>query len=244
MASLLKRAKSGLRRRAGRLLHGATASEGPVGAKAGPALCYFDMLILDYGIVRALYNNRHQLSHEAWRSAQPAPHQIALAARRGVKTVVNLRGDQSFGTLWLEERACARHGLKLVNLKLRSRAAPTREEFQAIRALLASIEYPVLIHCKSGADRAGLMSVLYRHERLAEPIAQARKQLSLKFGHIRQADTGVLDHVFERYLEDDARAPISFWDWVETRYDPDEVNRSFKAGSLANRLVNGVLRRE
>jgi protein tyrosine/serine phosphatase len=202
------------------------------------------MLVVDYGLVRVLYNNRHRISPEAWRSAQPAPHHIRLAARRGIKTVVNLRGDQSFGTTWLEERACQQNGLTLVNFKLRSRAAPTREELRAIKKLLEEITYPVLFHCKSGADRAGLMSVLYRFVHEGVPIDEARKQLSLKFGHIRQADTGVLDAVFDRYLADNACVPIAFWDWVETQYDPEELNRSFHANSLANRLVNGILARE
>ncbi len=49
---------------------------------------------------------------------------------------------------------------------------------------------------------------------------------------------------FECYLADNARTPIAFWDWVETKYDADEVNSSFRASSFANRLVNGVLHRE
>ena len=141
-------------------------------------------------------------------------------------------------------RAALRHGVKLVNIVLRSRAAPSREELHAIKALLDTITYPVLIHCKSGADRAGLMSALYRIEREGVPVEEARHQLSLKYGHIRQADTGVLDYFFERYLADNARTPIAFWDWVETKYDADEVNSSFRASSFANRLVNGVLHRE
>jgi protein tyrosine/serine phosphatase len=234
-----------MRRWAGDFLHAAIHNApDTLRSRFSPALCYFEMLVLDYGLVRVLYNNRHKISHEAWRSAQPAPHHIASAARAGIKTVVNLRGDQSFGTMWLEERACKQHGLRLVNFRLKSRAAPTREELHEIRAILEGIEYPALFHCKSGADRAGLMSVLYRHVREGVPIEDAKSQLSLKYGHFRQADTGVLDYVFERYLADNAQTQISFWDWVDTRYDADDVNRTFKANSFANRLVNGILRRE
>ena len=245
MAGLLKRAKRSMRRKTGDWLHGAihTAPDS-MRARISPALCYFEMLVLDYGIMRVLYNNRHRISPEAWRSAQPAPHQIRHAARKGVKTVINLRGDQSFGTTWLEEQACRQNGLTLVNFKLRSRAAPSRAELHATRDLLGSIEYPVLIHCKSGADRAGLMSVLFRHIRQGVPIEKAKRELSLRYGHIRQADTGVLDHFFDSYLADNAREPIEFWEWVDTRYDEEEVNRSFKAKPLANRLVNKVLARE
>ncbi len=202
------------------------------------------MLLVDYGITRAVFANRHRISKDAWRSAQPAPHHIGWAAARGVKTVINLRSDQSFGTRWLEEQACKRYGLSLVDLTLRSRAAPERAEFRAARDALQSVAFPILVHCKSGADRAGLMSVLVLHLHEGVPIADAKKQLSLRFGHIRHADTGVLDYVFDRYLADNEKVPIAFWDWIETVYDPAEINRTFRAKGWANRLVNGILRRE
>jgi protein tyrosine/serine phosphatase len=202
------------------------------------------MLLVDYGVARIVFANRHKISRDAWRMAQPAPHHIRWAANKGVRTVINLRGDQSFGTRWLEEQACKRHGLKLVDLKLRSRAAPEREEFRAIRDCLNSVTYPILLHCKSGADRAGLMSVMVLHLHHGVQIAEARKQLSLRFGHVRSADTGVLDYVFDRYVLDNEKSPIGFWDWVETVYDPQDLNRTFRANGWANRLVNGVLHRE
>ncbi len=215
-----------------------------VKAKFGPALCYAEMLVTDYGFVRLLYNNRHRVSKEAWRSAQPSPHHIAWAARHGVRTVVNLRTDQSYGTRWLEERACREHGLKLVDVVVWSRSVPPRQDLLAIRHVLETVEYPILIHCKSGADRAGLMSALVRIVRCGASVEEARGALSLKYGHIRQAETGILDYLFERYLADNARTPIEFWTWVETRYDPDEINRTFKSSHWADRLVNGVLHRE
>ncbi len=209
----------------------------------GPAT-YFDMLFIDHGIFRILYINKHRISDQAWRSAQPAPFHIRDMARQGVRTIVNLRGDRLCGSYWLEQRACAEAGIRLVNFQVRSRAAPTREELRGAIELFDRIEYPMLMHCKSGADRAGLMSVLYRHFREGEPIAEAKQELALKFGHIRQADTGVLDYFFERYLEDNARNPMPFLEWVETVYDPDELRRSFRAKGWANRLVDTVLRRE
>ena len=68
--------------------------------------------------------------------------------------------------------------------------------------------------------------------------------MSLKYGHIKQADTGVLDYFFERYITYNRETPIDFFDWVETVYDPVEVRNTFRANGLANRLVNSILRRE
>ena len=224
----------------------ALVEHSPDWAKAafGPAASYFDMLFVDHGIFRLFYINRHRLGENAWRSAQPAPHHIKAMAREGIRTIVNLRGPQDCSSYWLEEAACQRYGITLVNYKVRSRAAPSRSELRGARELFDRIEYPMLMHCKSGADRAGLMSVLYRHLREGVPIEIAKKELSWRFGHFRQADTGILDYFFERYLQDTAERPMPFFDWVEHVYDPIELKRSFQASTWANRLVNNVLRRE
>jgi hypothetical protein len=88
------------------------------------------------------------------------------------------------------------------------------------------------------------MGVMLRHVRDGVPISEAKEQLSLLYGHFRSADTGILDAVFEHYLEDSAMTGIEFWDWVDKVYDPEEIAHSFKARGWANRLVNGLLNRE
>jgi protein tyrosine/serine phosphatase len=202
------------------------------------------MLVVDHGIFRFMYANSHRLSDKAWRSAQPAPHQLRRFAKAGIRTIVNLRGERECGSFYLERQACERLGMKLVNFQVRSRAAPTRAEIRAARELFDRIEYPMLMHCKSGADRAGLMSALYRFTKEGVPIEKARAELSLRYGHIRQADTGILDHFFDSYIEYNRRRSMPFFDWVDNVYDADELKRSFHAKGWANRLVNDVLRRE
>jgi protein tyrosine/serine phosphatase len=210
----------------------------------GPAVNWADMLLVDHGLFRLVYLNLHRLGSDAWRSAQPAPHQIRHLARLGIRTIVNLRGPRWCGSYWLEQHACHRHGIRLIDFQVRSRAAPSREEMLGARDLLRSIEGPFLLHCKSGADRAGLMSTLYLIAVDGVPVAEARRQLALKYGHIRQSDTGVLDHVFDCYLEDNAKSPVAFFDWVERMYDPEAVKRSFEAKGWANLVTNRLLRRE
>jgi protein tyrosine/serine phosphatase len=210
----------------------------------GRAACHIDMLLVDHGIFRVAYLNQHRLSERAWRSAQPTPHQIRVLARQGLRTIINLRGERLCGSYWLEKAACERKGIRLINFQIRSRAAPTREEVKSAADLFDRIEYPMLLHCKSGADRAGLMSVLFRFLKEGVPVAEAKEELSLRYGHFRHADTGILDYFFERYMEDNARRPMPFLQWVEEVYDPDELMRSFRSRGWANRLVDQVLRRE
>lgn len=245
MASYTKRARRALRRSTSAGLR-KLSSILPVSwqERVKPHVRYTDMLLFDHLFIRFVFPNRHRLSDEAWRAAQPLPYQIRNAARHGIRTIVNLRGQVDTSTYHIEEKACREAGIALRNFKIRSRAAPTREEVLAAREMFQSVEYPILMHCKSGADRVGLMSALYLHTRQGVPIEQARRQLSLAYGHIRQADTGVLDHFLEAYLDYAAKTHIAFFDWVETVYDPDEVTRRVHARRWANRIVDKVFRRE
>lgn len=224
----------------------ATASAGiaarvpePLRRRLAPSARYLNMLFVDHLWVRLAYTNRRRLADGVWRSAQPLPHQIRRLSEQGVRTIVNLRGRTKTSTYEFERAACERYGITLIDFPMKSRAAPSREVIVAARDLFDRIEGPVLIHCKSGADRAGLMGTLYKHFKQGVPIAEARSQLSLRYGHIRQADTGILDEVFERYLADIKTKPMPFMEWVEQIYDADALQRSYKAKGWANRLVRG-----
>jgi protein tyrosine/serine phosphatase len=245
MASMAKRWKRATKRVTMAWRHRLIADAPPwlrrIGSK--PAT-WADMLLIDHGVFRMVFLNKHALSPVAFRSAQPAPHHVKAAARAGIKTIVNLRGERSCGSYWLEKAACARYGMKLVNFQVRSRAAPSKAELWGAKAMLDQVEYPILMHCKSGSDRAGLMSVLYKHLKLGVPMSTAIHELSLRYGHIRQSDTGILDAFFERYLSDTRTEPMPFYDWVDRVYDPDELKANYVANGWANRLVNGILRRE
>ena len=217
---------------------------GSVRRRLGPGTRYLNMLFVDHLWVRLAYTNRRKLAEGVWRSAQPLPHQIHRMSQQGIRTIVNLRGRTRTSTYEHERAACARYGVTLIDFPMKSRGAPTRAVILAAHDLLDKVERPFLMHCKSGADRAGLMSVLYLHVKQGVPMVEAKKQLSLRYGHVRHADTGILDEVFERYLADTAVRPIGFMEWVETVYDADELQRSFKAKGWANRIVRGMLKRE
>ncbi len=208
------------------------------------AFDYFDLYFVDHHIFRAIYANRHQIAPGVWRSAQPSPGQIAKLAKRGLKTVINLRGERDCGSYRLQQQACLKHGIKLINFPLKSRMVPTADVIRQASQLFDNIEYPVLMHCKSGADRAGLMSVLYLHFQHKQPVDQALRQLSLRYGHFKKSDTGVLDYLFLRYLSDNATNPQTFPEWIGTHYDPWALKQEFRASGWANLIVDKGLRRE
>jgi protein tyrosine/serine phosphatase len=205
---------------------------------------HLDLFIVDHGVFRVIYPNRHLVAPNVWRSSQPAPHDIALFATKGIRTIINLRGARNCGSYGLERTSCARHGITLIDFPAQSRGAPPASFFGEAKALFESIDYPVLMHCKSGADRVGLMSALYPILAEARPPEDAIRHLSLRYGHIRQAETGILDAVIEAYIRDNRHAPVGFLDWAATVYDPRALTARFKSRSWANMLVDSVLRRE
>ena len=121
------------------------------------------------------YLNAHQVTPRLWRAAQPAPTQIAHFARKGVKTIVNLRGGREHGSWPLQREACERHGVTLIDFVLRSRGAPDRETILGAKAFFASLPEPALVHCKSGADRAGFFAALYLLVHENRPLDEAMR---------------------------------------------------------------------
>lgn len=200
------------------------------------------LLLSDHGLLRLAYRNRHQVTPSLWRSAQPAPADIAWAARAGIRTVVSLRSD-GFGGDPLEREACAAHGLAFERLVLQSRAAPPVETLRRALVLLPNLERPVLMHCKSGADRAGLGAALWLLIVEGRSAAAAKGQLALRYGHIAHARTGILDRFIEAYARTGEAAGLPFARWVEEVYDPTALKAAMPSSPLGDALLT-VLRRE
>jgi protein tyrosine phosphatase (PTP) superfamily phosphohydrolase (DUF442 family) len=132
----------------------------PTGQRRG-AIDWIELIFKDHGFLRVAWHNQHQIADGVWRSNQPGPGRIAKLADQGIKTIINLRGPRDDGGWQLEAEACKKAGITLFDFTARSRAAPSKSMLHDAKSLFAEINKPVLMHCKSGADRAGLMSALY-----------------------------------------------------------------------------------
>ena len=213
----------------------------------GARRAYAHMAWNDHAYLRLAFQNAHWVGPDLVRTNQPWPFQLRRWRDLGVKTVINLRGGgYRTGAYVLEREACARLGLVLVDFAVASREAPSARQVREAAVMFDTIAYPALMHCKSGADRAGLMSVLYAHLRLGTPLREAtRRELSLRTLHVRHGRTGVLDYVFERYFAEGEPRGLSFLEWVERpEYDHDAIRADFDAGGRLARLGERLLRRE
>jgi protein tyrosine/serine phosphatase len=213
---------------------------------SGRLAAHVDMAWRDHAFLRLWWTNEDWISDEMVRTNQPWPYQIRAWQRRGIKTIINLRGGVGTSFYQLEKDTCEKLGMAHVDFKMTSREPPSAAKLREAEALFKSITYPALLHCKSGADRAGIASVLYLHYRKGEPIDRAMRMLSLRYGHVKQGKTGVLDYFFERYLAETKGAPKSLIEWAESGYEPLKLREDFKSRSRwwANLLVDKILKRE
>lgn len=212
--------------------------------KADRKQAYRDLTWGDHGFLRARFANHHDIGGGMSRENQPSPKRIAELAKMGIKTIVNLRAESPKGFYLLEKEACEEHGITLVDFRMYSRDTHTPEKIRAAKELFESIEYPAMMHCKSGADRTGVMGVLYRHFHMGDSIEEAMEQLSFKYLHVKQGKTGMLDFFFNDYLNYAKEHEISFMDWVETVYDPADVKARFMEQWSGNPITELILRRE
>jgi protein tyrosine/serine phosphatase len=212
---------------------------------AGRRRTVLDHLWKDHAYLRLGFSNAHWISDELVRSNQPWPFQLRAWKARGIRTIINLRGGMATSFRALEVDACRRLGLELVDFVIASRDVPTAEKILAARDLFETVRYPALMHCKSGADRAGIMAVFYKHYREGQTIREAVDQLSPRYLHMRAGLTGVLDYIFERYLAEGEPAGLSFTDWVcSPAYDPAALKSEFRAQWWGKLLTDRILRRE
>lgn len=222
----------------------------PEGQKAARRALFWH----DHGFLRTFLDNSHQISDKMWRSFQPSPRHLEKWKERGIRTIINLRGrlheDRQQGYYFLEEDVCNQLGLNFIPYQAFSRESPSAEFVTGIEKLFDEIEYPAMMHCKSGADRAGIASVFYLFFHEGKPLDEAMEQLSHRYGHFRQGKTGILDYFFDLYRERAAADgvepnPTHLLEWVNSSdYDHKKIKQDFKPTPLGSLLTEKILRRE
>lgn len=217
---------------------------GDVSTPEGRRQAWLDSLFIDHAVFRTVWDNFAPIiPGRLYRCNHPTPGRLAALTRRhGLRTVVNLRGARRCGSDALSRDAALRLGLDHIDMAFESRGAPHRDRILRFHAIYTSMVTPALMHCKSGADRAGLaagLAILFEGGSTRDALCQ----LSWRFGHFNRSRTGVLDAFFLHYAAmAEGRKP--FLDWVREDYDEHALRASFHASGLASFLNDRVLARE
>ena len=178
------------------------------------------------------------------RSAQPTSQLPQLVRDFHLKSILNLRGGSS-ADWWYdaEVRTTQENGLSFYDLQLSATRRPARLELLRLIDILRRCPYPLLIHCKSGADRTGLASALYRMVQRGEAPEQAEAAFSIEFGHVPLGGTQHLHEPLNEYAawlraNGLSHTPERFRTWVKNDYraaDPPADPPLYPTGPRARR---------
>jgi protein tyrosine/serine phosphatase len=116
----------------------------------------------------------HRVSQGIYRGARPDEPGVGRLAELGFKTIVNLEDDDD--AVAVERRWATALALEQVASPMSGMSTPNDDQVNDLLMLLADqAKRPVLVHCKKGMDRTGLVIALHRvfNERWTAPIAMA-----------------------------------------------------------------------
>lgn len=122
-----------------------------------------------------LLPNFHQVNEHLYRGAQPLPGGIKRLAALGIKTIVNLRGEDEKTRYEGEEARAA--GLRYLSVPMSGLKRPTDEQVEEVLAIINQPEnWPVFVHCNHGADRTGTIIAVYRISQDGWSAREAKKE--------------------------------------------------------------------
>lgn len=173
-----------------------------------------------------LGNNFHAvLPGEVYRGAQPSPAQLeSLARTYQIKTVLNLRGCGNPNDWYLNQCRMAQNlNVAVEDVCLSAVRLPAFTEIRRLIEVLENVEYPIYLHCWRGSDRTGLASAVVLLLKTDSSLTEARRQLSMRYGHLSVGKTGHLDEfldLYDAWLKEQhfEHTPKTFRHWALEEY--------------------------
>jgi len=116
-----------------------------------------------------------------FRGAKPNADNYGELVALGIKTLVDLRGDDGDPA---EKEEAARVGLGYVRIPMTTREAPSQETLaEFLRVVTDPERMPVYVHCVGGRHRTGVMTAVYRMTQDGwTPDRAFREMKTFKFG--------------------------------------------------------------
>ena len=149
-----------------------------------------------------VHGNFHTVTEgEAYRSGQINNDKLEQYLKEyQIKSVLNLRGYNS-GADWYDDEiaVCKRLSVRHYDLAMNSTGRPNPDVFDRLMTIFREAPRPILIHCRSGSDRTGLVAALWKVVVDGEPKSAAERQLSIRYGHFPVGQTSVLDDFFDKW---------------------------------------------
>jgi hypothetical protein len=162
-----------------------------------------------------------------YRCSQPSADTLdQLIVKYQIRTVINLRGTCELLPWYLDEcRATHKHNAAQEDINFSAGRFPSVTELRRLLEVLDNTEYPVLLHCRRGADRTGMAAMIVLLLKNDVTLAEARRQLGWRYGHFAVGRTAALDQFADFYVDwlqttGQQHSPDTFRDWAQHHYCP------------------------
>ena len=159
----------------------ALAIAGPVSAKDARLPSAASAATSSAALAAVRIDNFGRINDRYYRGALPAEQDFGALARLGVKTLIDLTGDDGNAG---ERRLAEDAGMKFFKIAMTTRAVPTADQISAFLSIVNdAANQPVYVHCVGGKHRTGVMTAIYRMiEDKWAPGRAFQEMKSYKFG--------------------------------------------------------------
>ena len=132
-----------------------------------------------------------------YRSAQLTTSELdQIVKDHNIKTVISLRGWPNKTKYYdAEDKTLKRLNVKFVPLDFDDRYYPPEKELRELLTTFEKGSYPMLIHCRVGADRTGLAAALYQQIYMNKSVDESLKQLTFANWHVPLFKPAMTDFV-------------------------------------------------
>jgi protein tyrosine/serine phosphatase len=141
------------------------------------------------------------VNERLYRGGQPKKGGIEQLSELGIKTIINLRGEDE--QTRAEEAEAKAANLSYFNIPMPGLSRPAHEQVSRVMTIIQAEEnWPVFIHCKRGSDRTGTIVAIYRISQDKWTASEAMSEAK-SFG-LSWVEFGMKDYISDYYRDRNA----------------------------------------
>jgi protein tyrosine/serine phosphatase len=206
-------------------------------------LCAASLLYFYFFIDNRFYT---VVEGKIYRSARLSDDDLEKYIReKDIKTILNLAGRRDDKDWYKKQKEIAEtYNVQLRDIEISPNDLPEIDRIISIVNVLENSERPLLIHCRKGVDRTGLVSAIALAMEKDPSLDEVKKQFSLRYGVI-PVYRSVGPYFFKQYEKwlkgtDKTHGKEILLSWITNDYVDNKGNLKFWIDSVNEKIFNNT----